>query len=179
MKKILYMFFLTIISLTSYAQSSQGENYYKGIESYRDLHLTSEQIAKIKDIKKDAEAKFLSIGNDRSLTGSEKSQKKRESALKLKQDIENVLTKEQKTNWESKHGKYTSLDDIKNKISHTYESKKDALSDKFEKEKALIENNNSLNKEEKDSQKEMLKQKYKEEKAKLKDGKEKAKKIID
>ena len=179
MKKIFYTLFLTIISLTSYAQSSKGENYYKGIESYRDLQLTSEQIAKIKGIKKEAELKFQSISNDRSLSGSEKGQKKKESALKLKQDIENVLTKEQKSNWESKYGKYTSLDDIKNKISATYESKKDALNDKFEKEKALIDNNNYLSKDEKNSQKDILKQKYKEEKAKLKDGKEKAKKIID
>lgn len=175
MKKILIILFVNTFTLFIHAQSAQNENYYKGIESYRNLQLTSEQIAKIKELRRTASYEFAAIGKDQSLSGREKGLKKRERALILKQDIENVLTKEQITNWESKHVKYTSLNDIKDEISNNYESKLDALEEKYDAEISMIENNRSLSKEERKSQKALLKQKYKTEKKKLKEEKDRAK----
>jgi len=178
MKKVLLILLVSILALSSHAQSAQNENYYKGIESYRDLQLTSEQIAKIKKLKREAGPKFQAIGRDRTLTGYEKGQKKRQLAQELRQEIEGVLTKNQISQWESKHGKYTSLNDVKNNISDSYDQKIDALEDKYDAEISAIENNSSLSKSEKKAQKETLKQRYKAEKNKLKAEKEQAKNEI-
>ncbi|MBB4037154.1 hypothetical protein GGR21_003069 [Dysgonomonas hofstadii] len=175
MKKVLLILLVSTLALFSHAQSTQNENYYKGIETYRDLQLSSEQIAKIKQLKKEVGPKFEAIGLDRSLSGYEKGQKKRELALKHKQEIESILTKEQIGLWEKKHGQYTSLDNVRKGVSDGYDSKADALEDKYDAEKSAIENNTSLSKDEKKVQKEALKQKYKAEKDKLKAEKEHAK----
>ena len=108
MKKFLFTLLVSTIALFSYAQPTQNENYYKGIESYRDLQLTSEQIAKIKKIKREAGPRFQAIGKDRSLSGYEKGQKKGQLSQEIRQEIESVLNQSQISKWESKHGKYSS-----------------------------------------------------------------------
>lgn len=177
MKKILLLLFIHVFTLSVYSQASDIESYYKGVESYRDLQLTSEQIAKIKKLKKEVGPKFEAIGRDRSLSGYQKGQRKRELALKHKQEIENVLTQKQISVWESKHGKYTSLDDIKDKISDSYDSKLDRLEKQYKKDKDLIEDNDRLSKSEKKSRKEALKEKYKADKDRLKKEKNQAKDV--
>jgi len=178
MKKVLLILFVSILALSSHAQSAQNENYYKGIESYRDLQLSTEQIAKIKKLKREAGPKFQAIGRDRTLTGYEKGQKKRQLAQELRQKIESVLTKNQISKWETKYGEYKSLGDIKEQIIETYDSRLNALELKHDMEKSTIENNPSLSKSEKKAQKEALKQKYKAEKKKLKAEKENAKNVV-
>ncbi|MDR2955021.1 MAG: hypothetical protein LBV43_08065 [Prevotella sp.] len=181
MKKILLTLLVCTLTVGAYAQSNQkqqDESYYKGIESYQDLHLTADQIAKIKKLKREVGPKFAAIDRDRSLTGYEKGQKKRELAQKHRQEIENVLNQDQISLWEKKYGKYTSLDDIKDKISDNFDEREDALEVEYETEKSNIEKNSYLDKSEKKAQKRALKEKYKEEKKKLKNEKEKAKKIV-
>lgn len=175
MKKILLTLLVSTFTLISFAQSTQDENYYKGIESYRDLQLTSEQIAKIKKIKREAGPRFQAIVRDRTLTGYEKGQKKRQLSLEIRQEIENVLTKGQVSKWEHKNGKYTSYNNLRNDISDSYDRKLDALESKYDAEKSVIEHNSSLSKDQKKAQKEVLKQKYKAEKNRLKAEKENAK----
>lgn len=55
MKKALLLLPVSIFTLSIYSQAydSDIESYYKGIESYQDLHLTSDQIVKIKKLKRE------------------------------------------------------------------------------------------------------------------------------
>lgn len=42
MKKILLLLLVSIFTMSAYSQNSDIESYYKGIESYQDLHLSSD-----------------------------------------------------------------------------------------------------------------------------------------
>ncbi|MFV0537493.1 MAG: hypothetical protein ACK5M3_08975 [Dysgonomonas sp.] len=178
MKKTLLLLLVSVLTLPACSQSSDNESYYKGIESYRDLQLTTEQIAQIKKLKKEIGPQFQAIGKDRSISEYEKGERKRILALKHRQDIESVLTKEQISKWESKHGEYTSLSDIRNNISDSYEDKLDKLEDQYKKEIDTIEKNSSISSNEKKARKEALKSKYKSEKELLKKEKKDAKDAI-
>lgn len=177
MKKTLLILLVGIVTISASAQTTQDETPYKGIESYRDLNLSTEQINKIKKLKREAGLEFAAIGKDRSLLGYEKGQRKRERAQKLRADIEEVLTKEQRSNWEKKHGEYTSLNDIKDKISDNFEKQSDVLETKYKADVKAVENNLTLSKEEIKAQKKSLKDNYKAEKKSLKEKRNRAKSL--
>ena len=58
MKKTL-LSVISVFTLSAYSQASDIDSYYKGIESYRDLQLSAEQIAKIKKLKRKVGSKFV------------------------------------------------------------------------------------------------------------------------
>lgn len=176
MKKTILTLLVCITTLTISAQSD--DTPYKEIETSRDIQLSSEQIAKIKKIKRDAGAQFQAIGRDRSLSGQEKGSRKRELAAQLRKDINNVLTDSQRAAWETKHGNLNSNETILDAISDDYDRKLDALEKRYDRDKDAIDDNDRLNKSEKKAQKSALKKTYKAEKESLKSQKEEAKRNI-
>lgn len=177
MKKAFLLLLFSMFLVSVNAQTNGYEDHYKGIESFRELNLTSEQIAKIKKLKREVGPQFAAIGRDRSLSGYEKGQQKKALALKHSAEIESILTKDQLAILENKYGKLSSEKTIRNIISDKYEDKTDALERKYKAEKEAIENNSQLTKDEIKAQKEALKTKYKTEKDKLKTQKNASKRI--
>lgn len=175
MKKTLLSLLFLAFALTASSQEFNEENYYKGIESYQDLRLSSEQIAKIKKLKREKGPKFAAIGKDRSLTGYEKGQKKRELAQKYRNEIQSILTQDQVSIWEKKHSKLSADNSMKDIISDSFDDSLDALEAKYKAEKKAIENNYLLSKEERKTKEKALKSAYKAEKEKLKARKKAAK----
>lgn len=177
MKKTLLLLFIGIFSfaLSGYSQSYDVETYYKGIESYNDLHLTSEQIAKIQKLKREKGPRFAAIGRDRSLSGYEKGRRKRELALKYREEMHAILSEGQRTTWENRYGKFSPDYSMKDTISDDYEARLDALERKYDADKDAIEDNPSLSKEEKKAKEKALKNAYKAEKERLKAQKKVAK----
>jgi len=175
MKKILLLLITSVFTLSVYSQDTDTDSYYNGLETYGDLRLTSDQVAKIKKLKREVGPKFQAIGKDRSLSGYEKGQRKRELAQKHRQEIESILTGSQISEWESKHGKYNSWNDAKDRISDNYDDRLDMLEKQYEREKDRIEDNYTLSKKEQKAQKEALKDRYKADKNRLKKEKDRAK----
>ena len=148
---------------------AQDDNPYEGLETSKNLSLSQKQISKIKELNKGIGKQFAAIGKDRSLTGREKGEKKRELALKHKQDIMNVLNPEQLAVWESKYNKHNS--GIKDNLTDALDDKLDALEKEYERAKKAIEKNESLSKYEKNARKDALKAKYTADKERLKEEK--------
>lgn len=158
------------------AQAQAKDNPYEGLELSKNLNLTPEQVSKIKELNQGIGLKFKAIGQDRTISGREKGVKKRELALKHKQDIMNVLNEEQLKKWEESYDKKG--EGIKNSLTDTLDDKLDALEKKYEKDKKAIENNSKLSKYEKDSKKNELKAAYKKDKERLKKEKDDIKNTV-
>lgn len=167
MKKTLLLLLSFVFIAIANAQEPSLENYYKGIESYQDLQLSSKQIEKIKKLKKERSKLFSAIGKDRLLTGKEKGQKKREAAIRYKKEIASIFSKEQLKKFDKKYKKHEK-DDYEDIIVDKIEAQIDALEDKYEAEKERIEDNKSLSKEERKSLEKTLKKAFKTEKDRLK-----------
>lgn len=175
MKKTLLLLLISTFALCSSAQTISYENYYKGIESYADLHLSPDQISKIKKLQREIGPRFAAIGKDRSISGYEKGQRKRDLALKHRAEIRAILTDDQMTILERKYGAIHQGDRIKDVISDSYDDRLDALEEKFETEKNAIDDNPYLSKSEKKTRIKELKAHYKVEKERLKKQKNTAK----
>ena len=175
MKKTLLILLFSIISVGVFSQKTSEELYFSGIESGKEISLTEAQKAKIKKLNQEIGPQFRTIGQDRSLSGYEKGQKKRALALKHKEEIRKILTEDQIKVWEQKHGSMSSSDGLKNIMTDDYDSKLDRLEDKYDREKDAIEDNDSLSKEEKKAKLKALKETYKSEKNKIKDQKDRVK----
>lgn len=171
MKKVLIFMLLSVIVFTAQAQKSDESLYYNGIETYNEMHLTSDQIAKIKKLNREVGPKFEEIGRSRSLSGYQKGQQKRALALKHKEEIRKILTADQVSIWEKRHGKWEAGSGIKDSTSDHYDNLLDALEDQYKAAERKIENDPYLSKEEKKVRKKALKEKYKAEKQKEKDKK--------
>lgn len=178
MKKILVLFFITTLTTVLHAQQSDSLNYYKNLETTQELKLTSKQIMEIKKLKREAGSKFAAIGKDRTLSGYEKGQKKRELAIQLRENIQKILTTDQVNLWEQKYGKIKYGQGVKNTAADNIDDLLDSLEDKYEAEIKSIENNASLSNDQKKSQKKVLKENYKKEKNELKKKKEEIKDIF-
>lgn len=168
MKRCLLLLMAGAFALCAYSQQPDVESYYKGIESYRDLHLSSDQIARIKKLKREKGPKFAAIGRDRSLSGYEKGQRKRELAMKFRAEIHSILNENQSDMWEKRYGKWSPGYSMKDAISDDFDDALDALERRYEREEDLIENNRHLSKEERKARKKELKAHYKAEKESLK-----------
>ncbi|MBK5720694.1 hypothetical protein JGH11_07395 [Dysgonomonas sp. Marseille-P4677] len=171
MRKTLLLLLISVFALCANAQTVDYENYYKGIESYGDLYLSSDQISKIKELQRSVGPKFAAIGKDRSLSGYEKGQRKRELALKHRAQIRSILNANQINTLEKKYGTIHEGDRIKDVISDSYDDKLDALEKKFEAEEDAIDDNPYLSKAEKKARIKTLKYNYKKEKENLKNQK--------
>ena len=167
---IMKTFILSIAFLgICFATQAQKDNQYEGLELDKNLNLTKEQVSEIKNLNQGIGKQFAAIGQDRSLSGKEKGEKKRELALKHKQDIMAVLTPDQIVIWDNLYNK--GGEGIKNSLTDTLDDRLDALEDNYEKEKKAIEKNKNLSKAEKEEQKDALKAKYKADKDRLKNEK--------
>jgi len=175
MKKTLLLLLVSILTMSAYSQNSDIESYYKGIESYQDLHLSSDQIAKIKKLKREKGPQFAAIGKDRSLSGYEKGERKRALAQKYRAEMQSILNTGQVNTWEKRYGKLTPDYSMKDAISDDFDNALDALERKYEADKKAIENNRYLSKEERKAQEKALKNAYKIEKDNLKARKKAAK----
>lgn len=180
MKKIIITFCLCSFMLTSYGQKTQSDDYYKGIEYYENLKLTTEQKSSIKKVNQEMASQFAAIGKDRTLSGYEKGQKKRALSIKKQEAIQKILTENQKKIWEdgvkANSDKASSGDTtLRKSISDKYDSSLDKLNDKYEADKDKIENNQNLTKEEKKAQTKALKEAYKIQKEKMKKEKKEVK----
>lgn len=167
MKKTLLLLLSFAFVAIANAQEPSFENYYKGIESYQDLQLSSQQIEKIKKLKREKSLLFQEIGKSRLLTGKEKGQKKREAALKYKKEFQAIFSKDQMKRIDKEYKKYKG-DDYDDIISDRIDAQIDALEDRYEAEKDKIEDNPLLSKSERKNQEKALKKAYKEEKERLK-----------
>lgn len=167
MKRTILLSLFSVFTLLISAQSADHD-YYKGLEHCSDLNLSADQVAKIRQLKREVGPKFAAIGKDRTLSGYEKGQKKRELALQHKAEIRKILTQDQINTWEAKHGKMSEGEGIKNIISDSYDAKLDALEDRYDADKKAIEKNRSLSKKERKEQLKSLKGTYKTEKESLK-----------
>ena len=136
------------------------------LEDDSHLDLTQEQKMKIKNINQNIGARFREIGQDTSLSGYEKGQKKRELAIQHKKEIYEILTPSQISDWEKKHG--GNRNSIKDNYTDRIDDQIDALEDSYDDQKKAIEENESLSKEEKKALKKELESKFKAEKEKLK-----------
>ncbi|WP_029903642.1 hypothetical protein [Prevotella sp. 10(H)] len=174
MKKILLLLLVAILAVSLNAQTNDHENYYKGIESNQELRLSSEQIAKIKKLKREIGPQFAAINKDRNLSGYEKGERKRALAQKHRAEIRSILSENQITILDKKYG-VNSDGSLKDVISDKYDSRLDALERKYEADIDALEGNNSLSKSEIKARKKALKDAYKAEKDKLKAEKESAK----
>lgn len=172
MKKILLLIAVSTFAFNLCAQNVDDNiDYYKGVENNKELNLTTDQIAKIKKLNREVGPKFAAIGQDSSLSGREKGQKKKELALQHKAAVKNILTPAQVSIWEKNHGKIHDDQGIKNAFTDNIDAKLDKLGEKYKSDEIIIENNPLLNKKEKKEQKKALKEQYKQEKQKLKDQK--------
>jgi len=175
MKKTLLILLFSLLSLCVFAQKENEELYFSGIESTTGISLSASQEAQIKKLNSEIGPKFKAIGQDRSLSGYEKGQKKKALALKHKDEIRKILNEEQIKTWENIHGSMSKSDGLKNIMTDNYDSKLDQLEKRYEKEKQVIEDNNSLSKENKKTKLKALKETYKEEKEKIKEEKDRVK----
>lgn len=175
MKKTLLLLLISTFTLYLNAQTIDSENYYKGIESYADLHLSSDQISKIKELQREVGPKFAAIGRDRSLSGYQKGQKKRELAMSHRAKIRSVLNNDQIAILEKKYGTIAEGERIRDVVSDDYDDKLDALEKRFDVEKDAIKNNSNLSEDEKKTRVKSLKDDYKMEKDALKKQKKAAK----
>ncbi len=175
MKKMLLLFLVAVCSFGAKAQDVDYERYYQGVDTYKDLNLSSDQISKIKKLQREVGPKFAAIGRDRSISGYEKGQRKRELAMKHRVQIRAILSDGQMSTLEKKYGPIYEGDRIKDAISDNYDDRLDALEDKYDAQKDAIKDDPRLDKYEKKARVNALKQKYKAEKAKLKAEKSAAK----
>jgi len=177
MKKTLLLLLVSIFTFSANSQTNDSdvESYYKGIESYQNLRLTQEQIARIKKLKREKGPQFAAIGKDRNLSGYEKGQRKRELAYKYRTEMQSILNAGQVSTWEKRYGKLTPDHSMKDAISDDYDAKLDALERKYEADKDAIENNRSLDKYERKAREKELKNTYKAKKERLKAEKKTAK----
>lgn len=139
-KLIIRSFVLIVVSSNAFAQKNQRE------------------------INREYGRKYEEINSDSSLTPYEKSEKKRELAIKQKQD-----------NIEYNKGNYHTHQhniDYKDERKKDIERKIDLLEDRYKRDKERIENNDKLNKREKNAQKKILEKDYKAKKDLLKREKE-------
>ena len=168
MKKTLLFVLLCVVNFSIYAQTTNNDNIYNGIESHKSLNLSAEQVAKIKKLNQEISPKYAQIGKDRSLSGYEKGQKKRELALKHKAELQKILTTDQINILEKEYGSLSSEQGIKDKINDSYDNKLKALEQRYKTEKNKIENDTKLSKQEKKDKIQSLKDVYKTDKQKLK-----------
>lgn len=175
MKRSLFLLIICISASLAYAQQSDIESYYRGIESYSDLHLTSDQIARIKKLKREKGPRFAAIGRDRSLSGYEKGQRKRALAMKYRAEMQSILTENQVNIWEKRHGHLSPEYSMKDAISDDFDSRLDAMEARVEREIDAIENDWRLSKEERKARKKALKARYKADRETMKARKKAAK----
>ncbi|WP_108823034.1 hypothetical protein [Dysgonomonas sp. Marseille-P4361] len=167
MKKTLLLLLSFAFVAIANAQEPSLENYYKGGEYYQDYQLSSQQIEKIKKLKKERSQLFQEIGKSRLLTGREKGQKKREAAIKYRKEIQKLLSKDQVKYFDKKYDRKDN-EDYEDAISDRIDDQIDALEERYEAEKDKIEDNPLLSKSERKNQEKALKKAYKEEKERLK-----------
>lgn len=139
-KLIIRSFVLIVVSTNAFAQKNQRE------------------------INREYGRKYEEINSDSSLTPYEKSEKKRELAIKQKQD--NI--EYNKENYHTHHHNIDYKDERKKDI----ERKIDLLEDRYKRDKERIDNNDKLNKRKKNAQKKILEKDYKSKKDLLKREKE-------
>lgn len=175
MKKMLLLFLVAVCSFGAKAQNADYDGYYQGLDTYKELNLSSDQIAKIKKLEREVGPKFAAIGRDRSTSGYEKGQRKRELAMKHRAQIRAILSDSQMDILEKKYGTIRNGDRIKDVVTDSYDDKLDALEDRFDAQEDAIKDDSRLDRYEKKARINALKQKYKADKAKLKAEKEAAK----
>lgn len=180
MKKVLFYFVFAVICGIPACLQAQNDwaNSGPNIEGARDLGLTTEQRIKIKKIRKEYSLKFAEIGKNPNLTGYEKGRKKRELALQLKTEINNLLSQKQILILSDKYDKWDFDKNVEDNVSENIDDQIDALKRRYENNVEAIENNDRLSKYEKKEQKKALKNSYKSEKEKLKLEKRKLKALL-
>ncbi len=174
MKKTLLLLLVSILTMSAYSQNSDIESYYKGIESYQDLHLSSDQIARIKKLKRE-KGPHPGYARQRYSALREKGERKRALAQKYRAEMQSILNRGQVNTWEKRYGKLTPDYSMKDAISDDFDNALDALERRYEADKKAIENNRYLGKEERKAQEKALKNAYKIEKDNLKARKKAAK----
>lgn len=80
-------------------------NHKAGRDLQKELNLTSDQQAKIKDIRTDFKSKAQTIRNDQSLTQDQKKAKFHELMQQQQEQMKTVLTKEQQEKWQQLRSK--------------------------------------------------------------------------
>lgn len=185
MKKILIILFVTVAGLTVSAQDRNDKDYYyyDGIENRNGYNISPAQRQEIINIKKGIGRRYAAIGKDRSLSGYEKGQKKRELSLQIRKEIHDVLNSEQRGNWDKEHSSSSNtsfkeynknVDKIEREID-AIERKIDDMEDAYDRKIDAVEDDYRLPKAERKARKADLKAEKKAEKRRLKNEKQRLK----
>ncbi|MHC5201352.1 hypothetical protein [Myroides sp. LJL119] len=179
MKKLLFILAL-FMGLSSYAQQQDSYGHYQGdlselLEASDYYQITPEQRAKIIARKKSIGREMAAIGKDRSLSGYQKGQKKRELSIQIKKDIQIILSQGQYNKWNNhwNSGKYGHKGDHwkydKDYTNDAIDRQIDLLEDQYERDIEWVEKRYKNDKYALKSEKQYLKTVFKAEKQRLKD----------
>ena len=94
-KTILSLVVILGLSLTSLSVSAQKKDHHRGFQLGKELNLTADQAARLKEIKKDFNAKIIAIKSDTLLSKEESIAKMKTLGEQYKADSKAVLTPEQ------------------------------------------------------------------------------------
>lgn len=185
MKKILIVLFMAAFCISVGAQDRNDKDfyYYDGIENNNSYNITPQQRQQIIQIKKGIGRRYAAIGRDRSLSGYEKGQKKRELSLQIRKEIYDVLNSDQRKNWDKNHSydSKTSFKDYNKNVDNiereidAIDRKIDRMEDEYDRKIDAVENDRSLSKADMKYKKQALKDEKKAKKREMKAERQKLK----
>lgn len=185
MKKILIALFITAFAVSMNAQDRDDKDYYyyNGIENNKLYNITPAQKQQIIQIKKGIGRRYAEIGRDRSLSGYQKGQKKRELSLQIRKEIYEILNSDQRINWDKNHPSNsktsfkdynTNVDNIEREID-AIDKRIDQMEDDYERRIDAVEDDYSLSKADRKYKKQALKDEMKAKKREMKAERQKLK----
>lgn len=187
MKKILALILIATFSLSISAQDKNDKDfyYYDGIENRSDYNISSSQRQQIIQIKKGIGRRYAAIGKDRSLSGYEKGQKKRELSKQIRKEIYDVLNSDQRSNWDKSRssssasvGSFNKFNQDVDRIERNIddlERRIDDMEDAYDRRIDAVENDYTLSKSERKYRKQQLKDEKNAKKREMKNEKQRLK----
>lgn len=171
------------LSISAQDRDDKDYYYYDGIENRNDYNISPSQRQQIIQIKKGIGRRYAAIGKDRSLSGYEKGQKKRELSRQIRREIYDVLNSDQRTNWDKSHsststGSFNKFNQDADRIERNIddlERRIDDMEDAYDRKIDAVENDYTLSKAERKYRKQQLKDEKKAKKREMKNEKQRLK----
>lgn len=145
MKKVISLLAFSILLTTvSYSQNAEGKSKGVGGQSLEQLNLTEQQKAKVSGINEDFRAKIKALQADKTLSPEQVNTQRRNLANDRRKQILEVLTPEQRTQYEASRpssGNRFDIEKYRKSLELTdeqYQKLKELISASREKEKSMM-----------------------------------------